>query len=33
MAALAVKNCVSVLSGERPVTPVSEMVIAAAERA
>jgi glyoxylate reductase len=33
MAALAVKNCVSVLLGERPITPVPEMVIAAAERA
>jgi hypothetical protein len=32
MAALAVKNCVSVLHGEPPVTPVPEMVIAAAER-
>jgi glyoxylate reductase len=33
MAALAVKNCVSVLSGERPLTPVPEMVIQAAEPA
>jgi glyoxylate reductase len=33
MAALAVQNCVSVLSGERPLTPVPEMVIEAAERA
>ena len=33
MAALAVKNCVSVLSGEPPLTPVPEMVIEAAERA
>jgi hypothetical protein len=28
-----VQNCLSVLSGEPPVTPVPEMVIAAAERA
>jgi glyoxylate reductase len=33
MAALAVKNCINVLSGEPPVTPVPEMVVEAAERA
>jgi glyoxylate reductase len=33
MAALAVKNCINVLFGEPPVTPVPEMVVEAAERA
>ena len=32
MASLAVKNCMSVLSGEPPVTPVPEFMIKAAER-